>query len=83
MGWLQPLGSRWYAAGEVLGGAAGGGGVDSRGAIAQAIAHVGYQVTPAFSLRGSVGRVEALRGPLGSNVVGVSANFTYGVSAGS
>jgi hypothetical protein len=33
-------------------------------------------------VRLGVGRIEALRGPLGSTVVGATVVFTYGVTAG-
>jgi hypothetical protein len=81
-GWWQPLGPRWQVAGELLGGAAGGGGVDSRGAVAQAMLYAGYQLTPALSLRAGAGRIRALRGPLSATAVDLALNFTYGVSSG-
>jgi len=81
-GWWQPLSPRWHVAAELLGGAAGGGGVDSRGAVAQAMLHVGAQLTPGIGVRLGVGRIEALSGPLGATVVGASVVFTYGVTAG-
>jgi hypothetical protein len=81
-GWSQPLSRRWQLGGELLGGAAGGGGVDSRGAVGQAMLYVNTQLTPAVGLRLGAGRIESLHGPLGATVVGLSLNFTYGVSAG-
>jgi hypothetical protein len=81
-GWWQPLSPRWYVAAEVLAGAAGGGGVDSRGALAQSMVFVGTQITPSVALRVGAGRVQALRGPLGATVVDALLTFTYGVSAG-
>jgi len=81
-GWWQPLSPRWHVAAELLGGAAGGGGVESHGAVGQAMLHVGAQLTPAVGVRIGVGRIESLRGPLGATVVGATMVFTYGVTAG-
>ena len=81
-GWWQPFGPRWHVAGELLAGAAGGGGVDSHGAVGQAMAYGGYRFSPSLSLRLGVGRIEALRGPLRSSVVSATVNYTYGVSTG-
>ena len=81
-GWWQPFGPRWHVAGELLGGAAGGGGVDSRGAVGQAMLYAGYQVTPALSLRVGAGRIKALRGPLSATALDLTLNYTYGVSTG-
>ncbi|MEO8836350.1 MAG: hypothetical protein ABI364_06390, partial [Caldimonas sp.] len=81
-GWWQPLGPRWHIAGELLGGVAGGGGVDSHGAVAQSMVYAGYQLTPSLGLRASAGRIQALRGPLGATVLGLTLNYTYGVSTG-
>ncbi len=82
-GWYQPLGARFHAGIELLAGAAGGGGVDGRGALVQPRAYVGVQLTPSMSLRAGAGRVKAFDGRLNSNVFDLSFNTTYGVSAGS
>jgi hypothetical protein len=82
-GWLQPISPRWHVGGELLGGAAGGGGVDSRGAVGQAMIYAGTQFTPSVALRIGAGRIESLRGTLGATVVGATLIFTYGVTAGS
>ncbi|MBV9890611.1 MAG: hypothetical protein JO090_06975 [Rhizobacter sp.] len=81
-GWWQPLSPRWHLAAELLGGAAGGGGVDSHGAVGQAMLYAGAQLTPAVGMRLGVGRIQAMRGPLGATVVDASLVFTYGVTAG-
>jgi hypothetical protein len=81
-GWMQPLGTRWFAGAELLAGAAGGGGVDSHGSIVQPTAYAGFQITPAVGLRISGGRVKSVSGPLSSNVVNCLLTVTYGVSAG-
>jgi hypothetical protein len=82
-GWSQVLPARFEVGAELMAGAAGGGGVDSRGALGQASLHLGYQLTPTLALRLGVGRVQALRGPLASTVLDLSLVATYGVSAGS
>jgi hypothetical protein len=81
-GWLQPFGHRWHVAGELLAGAAGGGGVDTGGAVVQATVYGGWQPTPAVGLRLALGRIQGPRGGLGSTTVGAMVNFTYGVSGG-
>ena len=50
-GWNQPLGGRFHVGAEMLAGAAGGGGVDSRGSVVQPMLYAGYQLTPAVALR--------------------------------
>jgi len=82
-GWYQPLPARFHVGAELIAGAAGGGGVDSGGAVGQASAYLGYQLTPTLALRVGTGRLQALRGPLASTVVDLSLVTTYGVSAGS
>jgi hypothetical protein len=79
-GWAQPVGSRGRLSAELLAGASGGGGVDSHGAIFQAMAHASFQLSPALALSVGGGRVEALRGPFGANVASLSLTVTYGVS---
>jgi hypothetical protein len=81
-GWWQPISPRWHVGGELLGGAAGGGGVDSRGAIARAMVYAGTRLTPGLSLRLGAGRIQALHGPLHANSVTMLLSYTYGVSAG-
>ena len=81
-GWWQPIAPRWHVAGELLAGAAGGGGVDSRGAVARSMLYVGTQLTPALSLRIGAGRIQALRGPLHATSLGMLLSYTYGVTAG-
>jgi hypothetical protein len=82
-GWMQPLGSRWLVGAELLGGASGGGGVDSHGAIIQPMAYAGFQLTPAVALRVGAGRVKSPGGPLSSNMINALLTVSYGVSAGS
>ena len=81
-GWWQPFGKRWNLAAELLGGAAGGGGVDSGGAVAQATVYAGLQLSPAISVRLALGHIKSLHGALSNTTVGALLNFTYGVSSG-
>ena len=83
IGWTQPLAPRLHAGAELLAGASGGGGVDSRGSIVQPMAYLGYALTPALAVRIGAGRVKALHGPLSSPVFDLSLTVSYGVSAGS
>ena len=83
VGWTQPLGAGLHIGAELLGGASGGGGVDSRGSIVQPMAYLGYQISPSVALRVGAGRVKALRGPLAAPVIDLSLAFTYGVLGGS
>ena len=83
VGWNQPLGAGFNVGAELLGGAAGGGDVDSRGGVVQPMLYAGYQLTPAVALRLGAGRVKAFDGPLSSSLVDFSVVISYGVSAGS
>mgnify|MGYP001599106294 FL=1 len=82
-GWTRPIGAGMHIGAELLGGASGGGGVESRGSIVQPMAYLGYQLNPSVAVRVGAGRIEALHGPLSSTVVDVTLTLTYGVSAGS
>ena len=67
---------------EFLAGAAGGGGVETRGgALAQPMAYVDVEVSRQLSLRLGVGKVKSLRGPFSSNVVDISMAFPFGVTS--
>ncbi len=81
-GWWQPFGPRWHVAGELLAGAAGGGGVATGGGVGQATVYAGYQLTPAVGVRLATGRIKSLHGPLNSTTVAATLNFTYGVLNG-
>jgi hypothetical protein len=82
LGVQAPLGSRWRAGAEALIGAAGGGGVDTQGgAIAQPMAYVGVDITPALSLRVGGGRIKSLKkGGLSAGVLDVALAFSFGVA---
>ena len=79
-GWTQRFGGRFHAGAELLAGAAGGGGVDSGGALLQPRGFAGVQLTPALAARVGLGRVKATRGALDATLVDASLVFTYGVS---
>lgn len=82
LGLRTPLGARWHAGIEALGGAAGGGGVDTAGgAVVQPMAYIGYDLNPSIALRVGAGRLRALRGPLDANVVEASLAFSFGVAS--
>jgi hypothetical protein len=75
---LEPAGRRQVHVGaEMLAGAAGGGGVDSRGSVVRPMLYAGYQLTPAVALRLGAGRVKALDGPLSSTVVDLAVVISY------
>ena len=85
---LFGLGTQWpvftgvRVGAELLAGAAGGGGVETRGgALVQPMAYVDVEVTPQLSLRLSGGKVKSLRGPFSSSVVDVSLAFPFGVTS--
>ena len=81
-GWMQPLGFGLHAGAELIAGAAGGGGVASGGAVVQPMLYVGWQPLPSLALRVGAGRIQSLRGELGSTAIDASLVFIYGVAAG-
>ena len=81
LGLQMPVGTGWRIGAEALAGAAGGGGVDTRGgALLQPMAYVDTDLGRSLSLRLAVGRVKALRGPFSSNVLDVALVFPFGVT---
>ena len=77
-----PSAQRWQFGAELLAGAAGGGGVDTRGgAIAQTLAWAGRPVGPG-QLRVGVGGVRSLRGSggLSSPLLELSWSQAFGLS---
>ena len=62
VGWTQPIGPRLHVGAELLGGAAGGGGVTQQRHAHEPRAFVGAQITPALGLRVGAGRVKAFGG---------------------
>jgi hypothetical protein len=83
---LFGVGGLWRSGGGLLGGAeflagaAGGGGVDTgSGAVVKPMAFVGWELTPATSLRLGAGWIKALNGELGSPVLDLSVVFAFDV----
>ncbi|MGZ3240760.1 MAG: hypothetical protein ACXWJK_10500, partial [Burkholderiaceae bacterium] len=73
--------SGWYAGAELLGGAAGGGSVDTAGGIvAQPLAFVGVGVSKSLSARLSAGRIISRRGELNSNVIELGMSYEFGTT---
>jgi hypothetical protein len=66
---------------EALGGAAGGGGVDTNGgAVLQARAYADLALTDSLSLRAAAGKIRSVhRGGLDAPVVDVALVFSFGV----
>ncbi len=83
---LFGIGGQWrsgdglLAGAEMLAGAAGGGGVDTgSGAVVKPMAYVGYELSPAASLRLGAGWIEAPNGQLSSPVLDLSVVFAFDV----
>ena len=82
LGTQWPVFARTRVGAELLAGAAGGGGVETRGgALVQPMAYVDVEVTPQLSLRLSGGKVKSLRGPFNSSVFDLSVAFPFGVTS--
>ena len=63
---------------ELLGGAAGGGGLDVGGGLVwQANAGLGYQFSEPYSLIASYGRIQSVRGNFKAHVIGVSLAYHF------
>lgn len=78
LGGQWPVSERWFAEGEALAGAAGGGGLAvGGGLVGQVNAGVGYRLSKSLSVMTTVGRIEALRGDFKANVVGVSLAYQF------
>ncbi len=66
---------------EVLGGAAGGGGIEVHGgAVVQPSVGVRYDVSSTTGIEASVGRVRALHGGLDSTVAGIGVVFRFSIA---
>ncbi len=79
LGWAQPIASRLEMGGEILAGAAGGGGVDSRGIVVQPEVFAGFRITPVLTFRVGAGRVKSPRGTIASTVVNGGLVVKFGV----
>ncbi len=79
LGAQLPVVARVRAGAEALAGAAGGGGVDTRGgAVAQARGYVDVALTDALSLRVGGGRIRSVHGGLDAPVVDAALVFRFG-----
>ena len=75
-----PVASRVRLGLEALGGAAGGGGVDTQGgAVLQARAYADVALTDSLSLRVGAGKIKSVHGGLGAPVVDAALVFSFGV----
>jgi hypothetical protein len=73
--------SGWFAGAELLGGAAGGGSVDTSGGIVvQPLAYIGVGLSKSISARLSGGRIISRRGELNSNVVELGLSYEFGTT---
>jgi len=80
VGGLWRSGEGLLAGAEFLAGAAGGGGVDTGGgAVVKPMAYVGWELTPAASLRLGAGWIKAPNGELNSPVLDLSVVFAFDV----
>jgi hypothetical protein len=75
-----PVTTRIRLGAEALGGAAGGGGVDTQGgALLQARAYVDVALTDSLSLRVGGGKIKSVRGGVNAPVVDAALVFSFGV----
>lgn len=66
--------------GEILAGAAGGGGVNSQGgAILQGVAYLTYDLSRYTQLKFGLGRVKSIKGQLNSTIVDATISIPFGV----
>jgi hypothetical protein len=73
-----PLTQTWFVEGEGLVGAAGGGGLTvGSGLVGQANASLGYRLSDALSLLGTLGTLSAVRGDFKAKVVGLSLVYQF------
>ncbi len=73
-----PLAQRWHVEGEMLVGAAGGGGVAvGGGLVGQANASIGLQLSNSLGLLASVGRITAPRGNFKADVAGLALTYQF------
>ena len=78
VGVQQPLSQRWFAEGEALLGAAGGGGLAvGGGLVGQLNGSIGYRLSKQLSVQATAGRVQAVRGDFKANVAGLSLAYQF------
>lgn len=80
VGWQAPLpGHDWSLRAELLGGAAGGGGFDTRGgAVTQGMAYLGRSLGGGAQVQLGAGRVRSVHGGLSSPVFDISWTQAFG-----
>ena len=80
LGAQLPVGSRLRLGVEALAGAAGGGGVDTRGgAVVQGRAYADVSLTDSVSLRVAAGKIKSVHGGVDAPVVDAALVFRFGV----
>lgn len=68
----------WFIEGEVLFGAAAGGGLAvGSGMVAQGNASVGYRINKTLSVMATAGHIEALQGDFKAHVAGVAFAYQF------
>jgi hypothetical protein len=83
LGYQQQVAGPWFAEAEALAGAAGGGGLAvGGGLVGQVNASLGYRLNKSLSLMATAGRIQATRGELNANVLGVSLGYQFTGFAG-
>jgi len=72
----------WFAEADLLGGAAGGGGLDVAGGLVwQADVAIGWRLNEAYSVQGSYGIMQAPQGNFRSKVLSISLGYYFTVPA--
>ncbi|MDP2760546.1 MAG: hypothetical protein Q8O64_09120 [Sideroxyarcus sp.] len=78
MGYRWVLTDRFFAEGEALAGAGGGGGLNvGSGLVNQLNIGIGYQLSDSVSLLGTIGEMRAVNGPFRATVAGVSLAYHF------
>lgn len=73
-----PVTQRWFVEGEMLVGAAGGGGVAvGGGLVGQANVGIGYHLSEPLALLATVGGITAERGPFKAHVAGLALTYQF------
>jgi hypothetical protein len=83
VGWASSMATKgWNLSAELLAGAAGGGGVDTRGgSVAQGVAYLGYALEGGRQLQLGLGRIRSQHGGLNSPVIDLSWTQQLGVGS--
>ncbi len=73
-----PLTPNWFVEGEMLFGAAGGGGVAvSGGLVGQANVNLGYEFSKTLAILATAGSIDAARGPFKAHVAGIALSYQF------